>query len=279
METHVTEELARRFLLGDLEDSERQRVERLIIVDAEVKQTILIAEEDLIEEYLDNDLSHSDNEKFVARYANTAPQRRKLEIAEAIRRRAGAASLAPSTATTVRWLPNFLSSLLRRRRPLLIPATALAVVLIFAAIWFTDWNNRRNRRNFIEQQLSQLNSPQGLRTNPPHMLAVLMSPVSTRRSGTSAQVGSPASYKVFELQLVWIQSSEYELYDAVIRRINTGESSVVPDLRLDTTTGRHIKLRVPAELLDRGLYQITLSSFARDGTPGPVEEYTLVVGN
>lgn len=283
METYVTEEIARRFLLGDVDESECQRIEELVILEPEVKQTLLIAEEDLIEEYLDDDLSPSDKEKFVTRYANTAPQRRKLEIGEAIRRRAKEPSLAPGTGTSVKWLPNFLSSLWLRRRPLLIPATALAVVLIFASIWFIGWNNRRlqerNQRDYLAQQLYQLNSPQALRNNPTQMLVLAVSPGSTRGTRPPAQVASRSPYKIFELQLLWIQTGEYERYEAVIRRVGTDERFIVPDLHRETTTGRHIKLRVSDELLHRGLYQISLSSFAKDGAPGPVEEYMLEVGN
>lgn len=283
MEIYVTEELARRFLLGDLDDSERQRIERLIIVDSEVKQTILIAEEELIEEYLDSELSHSDNEKFVARYANTSPLRRKLEIAEAIRRRASAPSLAPSTTTPVERLPNFLLSLWRRRRPLLIPATALAVVLIFAAIWFIDWNNRRlqerNRRNFIEQQLAQLNSPSELGSNPPGMLTVFLSPVSQRSASAPAEVPAGSNSPNVELQLSWFYAVDYDTYHAVIRRVSSGERYTVPNLHLHKTADdRVIKLRLRADFLTRGQYQIILSSFAKDGSAGPIEEYTFVAG-
>lgn len=280
-ETHVTEELARRFLLGDLDEPERQRIERLLIVDSEVKQTILIAEEDLIEEYLDKELSRSDNEKFVAVYANAAPQRRKLEIAEAIRRRASGTLFEPRGTAPVKRFPNFLLSLWRRRTPLLIPATALAVFLVFAAIWFIGWNNRRlqerNRRNFIEQQLFQLNSPSALKTSPPQMLAVVLSPISTRGVREPVALKPETRGTIVEFRLVWIHESNYQNYIASIRRATGVEQFQVPNLRLEQTDrGNVIKLRASAEFFERGQYQITLSSFTKDGAPGAVEEYSFI---
>lgn len=281
-ETQVNEAMARQYLLGNVDDSERERIELLIIVYPEVKQTVLVAEEDLIEEYLEGGLSPADKERFWAQYANTSPLRRKLEIAALINRRAATESLAKERpALEVQRFGSFVSSLWRRKRPFLIPATALAIVLAVVAIWLIDLNNRRaqerERLNSIERQLAQLNSPSELQNSPPGMSVVVLSPVSTRSASARAEVTAGFSSTIVELQLYWIHAGDYDTYQAIIRRVSTGEKYTIPNLHLHKTAdGDVIKVRLQAELLARGQYQITLSSFAKDGSAGPVEEYTFV---
>ena len=281
-EPQVNETIARQYLLGNVDDSERERIEELIIVYPEVKQTVLIAEEELIEEYLEGGLSQTDKERFLAQYANTSPLRRKLEIAEVIQRRAATESVANrGPALEVQGFGSFVSSLWRRKRPFLIPATALAIVLGIVAIWLIDLNNRRaqerQRLNSIERQLAQLNSPSELRNNPPGMLNVVLSPVTPRSASAPAEVSAGSHNTIIELQLLWFQAVDYDTYQAIIRRVSSGERHTIPNLH--KTAGDHvIKLRLPAEFLARGQYQIRLSSFAKDGSAGPVEEYTFVAG-
>jgi hypothetical protein len=281
-ETQVNEAIARQYLLGNVADSERERIEGLIIVYPEVKQTVLIAEEDLIEEYLEGGLSPADKERFLAQYANTSPLRRKLEIAEVIKRRAATESVANQRLPVQRF-GSFVSSLWGRSRPFLIPATALAIVLAVVAIWLIDWNNRRaqerQRVNSIERQLAQLNSPSELRNNPPGMFALVLWPVTPRSASAPADVAAGSNSAIVELQLFWIQAGDYDHYQAVIRRVSTDEKYTIPNLHLHKTAGTPvIKLRLGAEFLTRSQYQITLSSFAKDGSAGPVDEYTFVAG-
>lgn len=281
-ETHVNEATARQYLLGNVDELERERIEELIIVSPEVKQTVLIAEEDLIEEYLEGSLSPSDKERFLAQYANTSPLRRKLEIAELIQRRAAAESVAKQTpALTVHQFGNFVSFLWRRKRTFLIPATALAIVLVVVAIWLINLNTRREqerqRLNSIERQIAQLNSLSELQNNPPGMLALFLSPVTLRSGAVEVPAGSRST--IVELRLFWIKAGDHDNYQAIIRRVSSGERFTIPNLHLYKTADGHvIKLRLQSQFLARGQYQVTLSSFAKDGSPGPVEEYTFVAG-
>ncbi|HEY5883780.1 MAG TPA: hypothetical protein VIT88_03795 [Pyrinomonadaceae bacterium] len=283
-EPQVNEAMARQYLLGNVDDSTRERIEELIVVDSEVKQTVLIAEEDLIEEYLEGGLSPTDLKMFRAQYADASPLRSKLEIAEAIQRRAAAESAAKQTpALRGQGFGSFVSSLWRRKRPFLIPATALVIVLGIVAIWLIDLNNRRaqerQRLDSIERQLAQLNSPSELRNNPPGMLALVVSPLNSRSASTPAEVAAESNYTIVELQLFWLQASDYDTYHAVIRRVSSGETYTIPNLHLHKTAGEHfIRLRLQADVLARGQYQITVSSFAKDGSAGPVEQYTFVAG-
>ena len=110
-EESVTNTLARRFLLGDVDDLERERIERLFISESEINTKILLAEDDLIEDYLENSLTPSDRDKFLGRYGYTAAERQKLRITKSIKEYAAAEArltqTAPAIATGARFWPRF----------------------------------------------------------------------------------------------------------------------------------------------------------------------------
>jgi hypothetical protein len=99
-EESMTDALVREFLLGKLADEEeRERIESLYLTDPQTRERVLTLEEELIEEYLEESLTKADNERFLARYAQTGEQRRKLRINKAIKDWAVAKASEPQTAT------------------------------------------------------------------------------------------------------------------------------------------------------------------------------------
>src|SRR5688500_7031961 len=83
-EEAATDALLRQFLLGEVEDEERQRIESLFLTDSLMRERVLAAEQELIDDYLEGCLSAADRDTFVSRYGDTAAQRRKLRIAKSI---------------------------------------------------------------------------------------------------------------------------------------------------------------------------------------------------
>ena len=84
-EESITDASLREFLLGKLADEELERVENLYLTDSQTRERVLALEQDLIEDWLENSLSEEDKERFLARYADTDEQRRKLRITKSIK--------------------------------------------------------------------------------------------------------------------------------------------------------------------------------------------------
>ena len=74
----------RQFLLGYVDDKERERIESLFVTNP-LRERMLAAEQELIEEYLEDSLKPADKEKFIEQYAVTPAQRRKLRITKSIK--------------------------------------------------------------------------------------------------------------------------------------------------------------------------------------------------
>ena len=261
--------LLRGFLLGKVNEKERERIEGLFLTDSQAKERLMAVEQDLIEDYLEGTLSTADNERFVERYAQTDEQRRRLRITKSIKdwAIAEAASSVPAKVAG----SSDLWARLRLRPALVIPiAVAAMILIVVGAIWLS----RRSAHSAIEQQLAQLNAPANLREGP---VALELSPVTSRSAESQNQLNTRPAENGVVLRLLWLQKDRYPSYQATITRVGDKESFVVPNLQPESE-GKAIRIKLPARMLTRGTHQITLSGLAVDGTARSSEEYQFTVG-
>jgi len=284
-EKPMTKAVAKRFLLGAVDDSERQQIEKLFIIDPEAKETILVAEDELVEDYLEGSLSESETAGFLEQYAYEPRQRRKLRIARSITEYARAEALRDeSPGSALQKLGSFVSSSWQGKRSWFIPiAVAVATLLIVTTVWLVQWNNRRtednNLRVAIERELTELNAPSSLRENPPQMLSLVIPSVSLRNVNSPPAISPQAADRVIELQLLWPQKEESPSYVAVLRRVGGSEEFRIANLHAEKKANDNVvRLRLPAQSLAPGLYNASLSPIGSDGTPGSAEEYDFVIG-
>src|SRR5215831_16924459 len=141
-EAHVTEQMARSFILGDVDESERERIERLFLTDPEIRDSILLVEESLFDDYLEGNLNEGDAEKFYQLCASSAVQGRKLRIAQSIKEHAikeHAVANRPETPAPAAARERRRVSWQLWRRPdfrLWTPLVAsMAIVVIVVAVW------------------------------------------------------------------------------------------------------------------------------------------------
>lgn len=279
MKREVTDALLREFLLGKLADEDRERIEGLFLTDSPTRERVLALEQDLIDDYLEDSLSQGDKERFLARYAQTDEQRRTLRITGAIKDWAVREARAPHPAApTVSVWSRFWTWLRLKPRFVVPIAVTIAIAIVLAIVWL---NSRTEQRKHlaIEQELAQLNSPASLREVPPEMTSFDLRPVSVRSVGAQAELKIPAGSRLIELQLPWIQNERYSMYQAVVRRVSDRESFTISNLQAESDGRYTIRLRLTAQMLTRGDYQINLIGLAADGSASSSEEYSFVVAN
>lgn len=277
-EETVTDAALRQFLLGDVDDEERQRLESLFVTDAQARERILIAEQDLVEDYLEDSLTAADKEKFVSVYGSTPEQRRKLRINKAIKDwAAGEQKATVSPAASSFW--GRLSARLGLKPMFVIPVAATVVIAIVTAlVWLNSRNEERNQRAALNQEIARLNEPESLRETPSGLAVLRLQPGSLRGVATQEELVKNAGTQIVELQLAWNQPTRYPSYQATIRRVSSNESFTTPPLHPEND-GRTIRLRIPARFLTRGLYQIELSGIDAGASASPPEEYQFSVSN
>jgi len=270
-EEFVTDAEIRQFLLGSVDDSERQRIESLFMSDAEFNQRVLIAEEDLIEDYLELSLAPVERDKFLAQYGHAPEQQRRLRINQSIKDYVG------QTPPAIVKRPIFLSHLTPRNLRFFIPiAAAVTIACIIGIVWLVRSNNQRVT---IERELAELNARPDLRVNPSQVVSLVLPPVSIRSVGTETTLRPRADTLVVELDLLWTKKKQYPNYYVLFRRVGTNEEYRVFGLHIQASpsSGNSIRVRLPSYLLRDGLYQVVLTGASPEGAASQGEEYTFEV--
>jgi hypothetical protein len=275
----MTKEVARRYLLGAVDDSERHRIETMFMTDPETKETILTAEEELLEDYLEGTLSEPDSARFLERYGHEPRQQRRLRITASIREYAlSEAQRSQVGISATQWRGFASLSWLRERR--FLPIAASLIVLAIGAIWLIQWNNQRQREAYmrlaLERELTDLNSPSSLNQNHARILFVMLPPVSLRSINSRPEVTPQSPYEIIELQLILPQTQDVQNYTAVLRRVGETDGFTVANLRREkVSAGTVVKLRLPAKSLPRGPYEISLTGIPN----GPAQQYDFVIAD
>jgi len=281
-EEAATDALLRQFLLGTVADEERQRIESVFLTDPRMRERVLAAEQQLIDDYLEESLSTADRERFLSQYGETVAQRRKLRIAQSIHEWAAkpptiataTAVVAPATSMWRRLLAG-----LRAKSVLVIPiAATAAVVIVIALLWVNSGRRERERQHFaLEQELAQLNTPARLRETQSSLPPLTLKPGPVRGVESQPELNMRRDSSAAELRLLWLQKEDYQTYTATLRRVDDDQSYTVPALQADNSNGKAIRLRLPAHMLSRGTYQIQLSGISADGRTSPPEVYSFTV--
>jgi anti-sigma factor RsiW len=277
-EEAATDALLRQFLLGRVEDEERQRLESLFITDSQMKDRVLAAEQELIDDYLEDCLSTADREAFLSFYGDTADQRRKLEIARSIQEWAanqpGTTAIVPKPALSV-W--DRLRGRLLLKPIFIIPiAATAAVAIVFALVWVNNRRTERDRQYLaVQQELAQLNTPSSLREVPAQMVHLTLKPTVIRGIDSQPELPSRSNVRIVELRLLWMQSEDYASYQALVRRSGDDQSYTIDNVTIEGS--KVIRIRLPARILIRGNNQIELTGVAADGSKSPPEIYSFTV--
>lgn len=292
-EVNEQETLIRRFLLNELEEDERQRIEERFISDEDFRESVSMAEDDLIDTYLEGTLSAEERQRFLTHYLTAPQQRRKLRIAKSFKKyvAAGVATvpLPPPGGGgqqdgTVRHLQDKRRFL---RNPLIsLPlAAGLVIVLGLGAMKLIEnrpFNKRQEpeqaARDDDEQELARLNDPSLPDHRRPGMaaLSVPLPPVSTR--GLGAQSLSPPPAAVYVELLLVLEGQEYQSYQADLQRVGSSERRTIRRLIAESTSaGRAVPIIIPTRLLPRGDYLLRLTGITSVGRGEEVGKYTFRV--
>jgi len=270
----LTDAVLREFLLGRLDDEERARIESLFLTDSEAREKVLVIEQELIEDYLEDNLPAEDKQEFLLRYGQTAAQWQQLRITEAIKNWALKENAAVRTVPTEVSTWDRLRTRLWLRPAFVIPiAVAAMVAIIVAGIWL----NSGMKRATLEQELAQLNTPASLREVPAQTVLLELSPIVVRSAQPQAELKKSADTRLVELHLPWVQKERYATYRAEVHRVGGGELLSIPNLKAETDGRYQIRARLPAYILTRGQYLVKLSGIDLGGAAGITEEYTFTV--
>jgi hypothetical protein len=273
-----TEELRmRQFLLGQLGEKEREELEQLVLTEPGVRDKMLMAEDDLIEEYLEGSLQSEEQTEFLCQFLSIPHQRNKLRIAKSLRRFArGEVNI---DTAPVEPIPLPLPQPFYRSSLLYVPVVALIVVAIGIGIFWYEKHRRAvardTQRQAVESELAQLNASDEQSLPADQISTIIILPISPRSvvAGASATLSSP----ILEVWLVPATKS-VDRYNAVLQKIHSDDKYHIPNLRLhERSDGKAIRLRIPTRLLTPGVYRVHLDALSLGGSTVDAGEYNFEI--
>ena len=129
-ETNEQKQL-RNYVLGKIGDDDRSAIEERVMTDEVYFQTLTMVEENLIQDYVDENLDPADRTNFEKRFLISAENRRKVKFARALRKYVDETNAAPGN----RRKPSFFDSL-KAFLSSPVPATLGVLIILGVAVFF-----------------------------------------------------------------------------------------------------------------------------------------------
>src|SRR5712691_10298680 len=224
----------RRYLLGDLPETDAERFEEEYFVSDDRFSEMLAAEDDLIEAFLHRSLSANDRQRFESRFLSTTRGRQKVALAAA--------------------LENM--SRVRHRRTWAKPLTIAAAVMVMLI-------GAGMVREIIvmRDQIGQLErAPRSARAvpRPDHVFSIVLIGLE-RGSNSGTTIVLPRDSATAELWLV-LPRDDYPTYSVTLQSIDGHTLWSAPSLSLRALDGRKaIVVRIPSSSLEPGTFILAVT--------------------
>ena len=274
---HEEEHYARRFLLGFLDESERQIVAERLTTDADYLELVLQAESELMEDYLGDQLSEEERTRF-DKYVLTNPQQvDQLNLTKGLRASATvrAASNSPPLAATIEPAstrsPRGLNPLWASISDAKLSITAILLVVVVVAGTIIVWRSHTSEINSaqLSEELIKLNAQQSLTANAIYN-GFIIGPLKGGLIRDEQDVKAftiPKTEELVQLRLQ-IGTGAYQSFQAVLLTAENRELFTLPNLKATNIGGEKVVvIYLPAKILTPGDYQLRLSGLPQSQPP------------
>jgi hypothetical protein len=284
-----SDETIRRFLLGELSESEQPLFEQQLFADSGLGARVRLAEIDLADDYAFERLNASDRAQFEERYLVTVKRQRALNVSTALRDRfssnqaTGAGSQESTVADRWRHLFGF------NRPAWKIAFGVLILLILFGTVLLVVKEPRLTqqitnkvfpRRSPARSAPREVNHPTNT-SSPEHQTTPAPMPLHDSANPLTESAvlfpSPPDLGKIPTLTLPNAENSVVRLRLAVIDQTVPYRAEVLTIdgmsvFSIDRLSGPPFNVDVSASLLKSGKYQIRLSD-ARDGSKKEVASY------
>jgi hypothetical protein len=306
------EELLKRFLLGDLPESERAEIEDRFLANDDFFQELLSGEDDLIDAYVRGELPPAERALFERRCLPTQHGRQRVEFARtlfnSISGKTETVITTPEQDKTVSWRRSFFGKLFGGRPALGFTLAAALLVIILGGLWLLR-DGARTRFATEPEQVRQTITPA-----PPHestapptnapleqeqshpetetanstpsretpkktspvVAAFTLQPGMVRGESGSGPLALSNGATEVRLRLM-LEGEDYKQYRATL---STAEGRKLWGRVITNKTSNksaNLSLSLPADLLKSGDYVIELSGANADGRWESVADYSFRV--
>lgn len=259
----------REYLLGRLPSEQQSELEERLLSDDDLYEEIQIVEDELVDEYLRNELSQTDRTSFEAHFLASSEHQAKTQFARNLTRYVAARAEAVGSVTEnsnrkiARGRTWRRLGFLPTQNPILGYALATAVLLIVVGVgWWAV-------KNWIP----------GSR-RPGKVLSCALTPGLTRgRSEETTQVLIAPDVDTVRLQML-LPDNAYESYEASLLDSDSQTITSQTDLKPQFVNNeRVVILDIDSARLPAGDYRIKLSDATANGKSPPLATYAFQVKN
>ena len=260
-------EQIKSYFLGKLNMSDAEELELRLISDTEFESTVIAAENELIEDRLDEALSEEETRGFDENYLVTAERVKNVETVSLLRK---FSKEKARSAAALNAVEDKSGSILDKIRSLFlgIPTVAYAwgILLIVGAAAAYIWLGSGTAYGGLQAEYASLNK-QDLSDLDKFMTIPLITatPGSLRGSGSGVKLAAVDGSVFVRLSL--IQLKDQPTFNLSLIRSQTVLLQLDSLRSYDAGSGREIRLLLPAKLLEKGTYQIKAIAPDHPDTP------------
>jgi hypothetical protein len=282
MSEQSNEAILRRYLLADVDEVEREKIEELLFSENGFAEELAQAEADLIDDYALNVLSKRDRDLFQQNFVLSHERRQNLLFAQAIDAYLDQEASPSIKAQRRPWQKGFLPFLMTHKGWATATVAAAGILLVLSVLVLLKWfapNNQfapmRAQREDMERRLAELNSQTQSSKALPSVELSLQPSDLLRGSGEFQQIEIAKDVRVLNLTFV-LPNAQHSNYIVIARKIDGDELFSVNDL---SPKPNDVLLRVPVEFLPTDDYQFEVKGIDAPGRSASVAIYNLRVVN
>lgn len=288
-ETEGSEDFAderlRAYLLGELAEQERLRLDQRLLADDDVAERVRLVEARLIDEYVAGELEGHTAEVFQTRFLKTNARREQLRMTAALREYSAQSEAAVPVVRPVAkrsWREAFNGFFALKSGPAWAAAGSFALLLLVLGLaWYLSRQSRQSEAPIAHQPPVNAASPAATRTpaivqvpptapSPPQLkptpteppvaiASFVLLPGALRGPGEMTRVAVPRGERaLLRLSLV-LENPLPGTYQAELANADGQTVTVTKNLRAHRNGQMKIIVEVPARLFQADDYQIKLS--------------------
>lgn len=242
------------YLLGGLETELREQVEERLLTEDEFFESLLLAEDELVDDYLRGGLTGAENLRFETLFLTTPERIDKVRFARALHHYAATASYA-ELAKPKR--PNGVLARWRSFGPVLRASLAAGLPLVIAGAAWLSWER--------------------LRQEAPQPVSIVLTSGLLRGTGSLPRVDLSSGARRVELRLE-LAAEDHGTYRVTLEDATGNEVFSQSNLKSASAAGEpFVGVTLPSTLLPQGDYTLRLIGMSRPGDDEVVATYVFRV--
>jgi hypothetical protein len=255
-------ETYRRYLLGDLNDEEKEEIEKDFFLDDECFGEMVGTEDDLIDAYLQQRLRPRDRQLFEQHFLAAEAGRLKLATTMVLAK-AGAPSERKGGVTALAF------------------AAALILVIINAGAWREIVVVKRQLQEFERRHAADVHTIDTLRKDlvkeMPRTASFALLPGLERTQGGGTLLLLPPDVDSLELWLT-LRSNRFKQYSAALQSVEGRELWAERSLTSRSLEHRHaVVFQIPKQYLQPGTFVVELRASTPEGAAQIVDYFSLTL--